>query len=57
MFLLALALAVGVSMATRHAPEKDIIQTGDVDYRTGATFNVGALAVIAILVALYTLFW
>ena len=56
-FLLALALAVGVSMATRHAPEKDIIQTGDVDYRTGAAFNVGALAVIAILVALYTLFW
>ena len=56
-FLLALALAVGVSMATRHAPEKDVIQTGGVDYRTGATFNTGALAVVAILAALYTLFW
>ena len=56
-FLLALALAVVVSLATRHAPEKDIIQTRDVDYRTSAAFNVGALAVLAILVALYALFW
>src|SRR5690606_39163566 len=56
-FLLALALGVGVSLATRPAPEKDIIETRDVSYRTGAAFNVGALAVLAILAALYTLFW
>lgn len=56
-FLLALALAVGVSLATRNAPEKDVIRTDDVDYRTGSTFNIGAIAVLAILVALYTLFW
>ena len=56
-FLLALALEVVVSLATPHAPEKDIIQTRDVDYRTGATFNIGAVAVLAILAALYTLFW
>ena len=56
-FLLALALAVVVSLATPHAPEKDIIQTRDVDYRTSGAFNIGAVAVLAILVALYTLFW
>ena len=53
----ALALAVVVSLMTRHAPEKDIIQTRDMDYRTSGAFNVGALAVLAILAALYTLFW
>jgi SSS family solute:Na+ symporter len=56
-FLLALALAVAVSLATPHAPEKDIIQTRDVDYRTGGAFNIGAVAVLAILTALYALFW
>ena len=56
-FLLALALAVGVSLATAPAPEKDIIQTRDVDYRTGTSFNIGAVAVLAILTALYAVFW
>ena len=56
-FLLALALAVGISLLTRHAPEKDIIRTDDVDYRTNSVFNIGAVAVLAILTALYTLFW
>lgn len=56
-FLLALALAVGVSLLTPAAPEKDIITTRDVDYRTGSVFNVGAVAVIAILIALYAVFW
>jgi len=56
-FLLALALAVVVSLATAHAPEKDVIRTDDVDYRTGTSFNVGAVAVLGILAALYTLFW
>ncbi|WP_313399945.1 sodium/sugar symporter [Stenotrophomonas sp.] len=56
-FLLALALAVGVSLLTPAAPQKDIINTRDVDYRTGSVFNLGAVAVIAILVALYAVFW
>ncbi|WP_312369028.1 sodium/sugar symporter [Stenotrophomonas sp.] len=56
-FLLALALAVGVSLLTPAAPQKDIINTRDVDYRTGGVFNLGAVAVIAILVALYAAFW
>ncbi len=56
-FLLALALAVVVSLLTRHAPEKDIIDTRNVDYGTGTVFNIGGIAVLAILAALYALFW
>jgi SSS family solute:Na+ symporter len=56
-FLLALGLAVLVSLLTPHLPARDVIQTGDVDYRTGAAFNAGAVAVVAILAALYALFW
>ena len=56
-FLLALALAVVVSLLTRHAPEKDIIDTRNVDFTTGAVFNIGGIAVLAILAALYALFW
>ncbi|MEG2941210.1 MAG: sodium/sugar symporter [Thermomonas sp.] len=56
-FLLALALAIVVSLLTRHAPEKDIIDTRNVDYTTGTVFNIGGIAVLAILAALYALFW
>lgn len=56
-FLLALLLAVGVSLATPAAPAKDVVRTDDVVYATRTSFNVGAMAVVAILVALYTLFW
>lgn len=56
-FLLALALAVIVSLLTPRAEGKDFIRTDDVNYRTDGIFNIGALGVIAILIALYTLFW
>lgn len=57
-FLLALALAVGVSLATRRqAAGSDLIRTDDVDYATSTGFNAGAVGVVAILVALYALFW
>ncbi len=56
-FLLALALAVGVSLATPAASAKDVVRTDDVVYATSSSFNVGAIAVVAILVALYALFW
>ncbi|KRG71307.1 sodium transporter [Stenotrophomonas terrae] len=56
-FLLALALAVVVSLLTPAAPQKDVITTSDVDYSTGTVFNLGAVAVSAILIALYAVFW
>jgi SSS family solute:Na+ symporter len=57
-FLLALALAVIVSLATRpQQAGSDLIRTDDIDYSTSAGFNFAALGVIAILAALYTVFW
>lgn len=56
-FLLALALAVAVSLMTRARGDANRIRTDDVVYRTGGAFNAGAVGVIAILVALYATFW
>ncbi len=56
-FVLSLLLAVGVSLATPAAPARDLIRTDDVRYATSMSFNAGAAGVLAILVALYTLFW
>ncbi|TCP36645.1 sodium/sugar symporter [Sphingomonas sp. BK235] len=56
-FLIALALAVVTSLLTRTREGRDTIVTSDVRYATSAAFNVGALAVGLILVALYATFW
>jgi SSS family solute:Na+ symporter len=56
-FLVSLVLAVIVSLATRQQEGADTIDTSDVRYRTSAGFNVGALGVILILVALYATWW
>jgi solute:Na+ symporter, SSS family len=56
-FLLALALAVIVSLTLRASADPNRIRTDDVSYATSGSFNVGAVGVIAILVALYAAFW
>lgn len=57
-FLAALALAAVVSLITPRQKEgSDLIRVDDVDYGTPASFNIGALGVIAILVALYAVYW
>ncbi len=56
-FLLALVLAVLVSMLGKLEPEKDFIRTNDVSFATTASFNFASLGVIAILTALYATFW
>ena len=56
-FLVSAALAIGVSMLTPARAGADTIETADVDYRTRAGFNVGAVAVVLILVALYAAWW
>ncbi|HEY0661482.1 MAG TPA: sodium/sugar symporter [Lysobacter sp.] len=56
-FLLSLALAVLVSLITPAVATSDPIRMDGVDYRTPGTFRIGSLGVIAILVALYALFW
>jgi SSS family solute:Na+ symporter len=56
-FLITLALAVVVSLATRARDGADTIDTVSVSYATRTGFNVGAVAVILVLVALYACFW
>ncbi len=56
-FLLALAAGIAVSLLTPDAAAKDRIRTDDVRFATPLSFNAGALAVVAILIALYATFW
>jgi SSS family solute:Na+ symporter len=56
-FLVSLVLAVIVSLSTRARPGTDTIDTANVRYKTSAGFNIGALAVVLILVALYATWW
>lgn len=56
-FLATLALAVGISLATRAPGDRDRIRTDDVVYATAPSFNAASLAVLAILVALYATYW
>jgi SSS family solute:Na+ symporter len=56
-FLIALALAVVVSLVVPAKREVNLIVTNDVSFRTPASFNVGAAGVILILIALYATWW
>jgi SSS family solute:Na+ symporter len=56
-FLLALAIAIGVSLATPPTDASNRIATRDVSYRTSPSFNVAAIGVVAILTALYVVWW
>ena len=56
-FMLALVLAFVVSLASKASGVSDRIETGDVSFATGASFNVASVAVVAILCALYASFW
>ena len=56
-FLLALLLAVVVSLLSKASGDSDRIRTDDVSYRTTTSFNIASLAVVGILVALYAAFW
>ncbi|CAN5132932.1 sodium/sugar symporter [soil metagenome] len=56
-FLLALVLAIVVSKMVPTVAGTSTIRTDDVDYRTSVGFNIGALGVVMILTALYTVWW
>jgi len=56
-FLLALALAVAFSLWQPAAAAKNQVNTTDVSYETSPSFNVCSLGVLAILAALYTVWW
>ena len=56
-FLSALVMGAAVSLATPPSGSADTIDTASVNYATGRVFNIGALAILAILVALYAFWW
>ena len=56
-FLISLALAVIVSLATPLRAGADTIDTTNVRYKTSTGFNVGALGVVLVLIALYATWW
>jgi SSS family solute:Na+ symporter len=56
-FVLALVLAVVVSLLTPPPGARNLIETDQVTYRTSSTFNVASLGVIVILIALYATWW
>jgi SSS family solute:Na+ symporter len=56
-FLVSLVLAVIVSLATPQRADADTIDTSGVRYKTSTGFNVAAVGVILILVALYATWW
>jgi SSS family solute:Na+ symporter len=56
-FLVSMALAIIVSLATKPKPGVDTIDTVGVRYKTSTGFNAGALGVILILIALYATWW
>jgi SSS family solute:Na+ symporter len=56
-FLLCVGIAVLISMLQAKRTTALNVQLTGIDYRTTAGFNVGALAVILILVALYATWW
>jgi len=56
-FVVSALLCVIVSLATPQRPGTDTIDTRDIRYKTSAGFNIGALAVVLILIALYATWW
>jgi SSS family solute:Na+ symporter len=56
-FLVALVLAMLVSLARPAPAERNRISGEGVSYATSTGFNIGALGVILILVALYATWW
>jgi SSS family solute:Na+ symporter len=56
-FLVSAALCVIVSLATGQRAGADTIDTVNVRYKTSGGFNIGALGVVLILIALYATWW
>ena len=56
-FLICLAMGIAVSLLQKPKPQSSTIDITGVDYSTSLSFNIASLAIIAILVALYTIWW
>jgi SSS family solute:Na+ symporter len=56
-FLLCLAIAVVLSLLQARRTTALRVELKDIDYSTAAGFNVASVLIIAILIALYAVFW
>ncbi|HEX8388540.1 MAG TPA: sodium/sugar symporter [Sphingomonas sp.] len=56
-FFLSLALAVVISLLRPATAGRDRIRTDDVGFATPTGFNIGAVGIVLILIALYATFW
>ncbi|NYR12222.1 sodium/solute symporter [Pseudoalteromonas sp. MIP2626] len=56
-FLLCLALCVIVSLAKPDKGQDSSVSLDDVNFKTSSNFNIAALGVVIILIALYTTWW
>jgi hypothetical protein len=57
-FLVCLALAIIVSLLQPKSKAKaTTVDLKEIDYSTSTSFNLASLVVIAILIALYAVFW
>ncbi len=56
-FLICVALGVGLSFLQKPAAEAKLVRLGDVSFRTDQTFNIGAVLVCAVLVLIYAFYW
>lgn len=56
-FMTIVALGMAVSLATQPPKPEQPVELGDIRLRTNTVFNVSSLAVIAVLVLIYIVFW
>jgi len=56
-FLLCLGLAVAVSLLQKPKPENSTIDVVGIDYSTSHGFNLASLGIVAVLVAIYAVWW
>jgi solute:Na+ symporter, SSS family len=56
-FLICMALAIGVSLLQKPQPPSLSIELKNIDYSTSTGFNVAAVVIVAILIVLYTTWW
>lgn len=56
-FLLSLALGVAASFLQEQASKEKLVDLGGIDFGTSPVFNIGALIITAMLIALYGYWW
>ena len=56
-FLLCLGLCIAVSLVSKDETENSVVKLDNIQFATEKGFNIGALGVVVILVALYTTWW